>query len=114
MSKTPMSPGYGWPSETGKWPSGPLPDGPMPPQKTAGSGFAKFQVEDGRMTRDGGIAVFCDLEPGEYILQADAVEGITYGDNRQLTMLEQGGYAVVAFGFTYLNGAPETVNGNGA
>jgi hypothetical protein len=94
-------------------PMGPPQHGPMPPRPMPEKGFAKFQVKDGRVTRDGGTAVFCDLAPGSYILQADAVEGITYGDNRQFTMLEKGGSVIVTFGFKYINGAPESTKGNG-
>jgi hypothetical protein len=126
MPKMPMGPGYGPPMQMDKQPVGPPhdgpppkdgpmpPGGPMPPKgMPKNEGFAKFQVKDGRVTRDGGVAVFCDLEPGNYILQGDAVDGITFGDNRRFTMLEEGGYAVVGFGFTYLNGGPELSNGNG-
>lgn len=109
----PMGPMSGPPMGMAKRPVGPAHGGPMPPQQMPEKGFAKFQVKDARVTRDGGVAVFCDLVPGNYILQADAVDGITYGDNRQFTMLEKGGSVIVTFGFKYINGAPEATNGNG-
>ena len=112
--KAPMGPMHGPPMPMAKRPMGPPPGAPMPPRPMPEKGFAKFQVLDGRVTRDGGTAVFCDLQPGAYILQGDAVNGITFGDNRQYITLEEGGYAIVTFGFTYLNGGPEATNGNGA
>ena len=123
MPEMPMGPGYGPPMEMDKRPVGPPHDGPMPPKDgpmppsgpmppggpmppkgmPKNEGFAKFQVKDARVTRDGGITTFCNLAPGKYILQADGVNGITYGDNRKLVTLEEGGYAVVTFGFVYLD-----------
>jgi len=101
MDKRPVGPPHDGPMPQ----DGPMPPGgPMPPKgMPKNEGFAKFQVKDARTTRDGGITVFCNLAPGKYILQADGVTGVTYGDNRQLIMLEEGGYGIATFGFVYLD-----------
>jgi hypothetical protein len=110
----------------GQRPAGP-PMGPPPPEKPMGpppgmmaekkmpvKPTPQYQVLDRQLTRDGGMALFCDLKPGTYVLQGDAVEGITFGANRLYVRLEEDDYQLVLFGFTYLNGAPEPTNGNGA
>lgn len=114
MGKAAMGPAYGGERPMGRPLMGPPPGAKMPQKPMPAKPFAKFEVQDRKITRDGGIAVFCDLRPGEYILQGDAPDGITYGDNRRFTTLEEGGYAIVGFGFAVLNGSPEPTNGNGA
>jgi hypothetical protein len=113
LAKGPMGPAQGPSRPMNERPMGPPHGGPTPPKHMANQGYAKFQVHDRQITRDGGTAIFCDLAPGEYILQGDAVDEITYGDNRQYTRLEEGGFATVGFGFSYLNGKPEATNGHG-
>ena len=110
-AEKPMGPPTGPPMKPpsgAEKPMGPPPGAKMPVKPTP-----QYQVLDRQITSEGGVAVFCDLKPGTYILQGDAVEGITVGANRAYTRLEKDSFAEIIFGFTYLNGSPEPTNGNG-
>jgi hypothetical protein len=54
------------------------------------------------------------LQPGEYILQGDGPNGITYGDNRRFTTLQSGGYQKVTFGLGLLEETSASLNGSGS
>ena len=98
-AEKPMGPPMGPP------PGAKMPEKPMP--------TPQYSVLDRQITRDGGVAVFCDLKPGTYILQGDAVEGITFGPNRVYTMLMKDDYQLVIFGFSKLEGSATSNGSNG-
>ncbi len=75
-----------------------MPEKAMPVKPTP-----QYVVLDRKITRDGGTAVFCELDPGTYVLQGDASQGITIGPNRVYVKLVEDDYQEVVFGFTYLD-----------